>query len=217
MTPCYLQGRLQRCGLGWAGDGQQTGQAGAVPGTAATGPQETGPPAAGGSRRTAPPTPGCPSRRDTRQRQEEHHAPHVREVVHRDRHRRAADRGAGQEAPRARGQARQAGPAREGRRYPRSPAPPLTYDPAPVTESRWRMQLICSAAGAQPYTRAGTFCGRLRRGRYRARTSPAAPDPPPGTAGARTVVLTLSAGRCHFGSRLDVTGSSPRPASAPRR
>ena len=42
MTPCYLQGRLQRCGLGWAGDGQQTGQAGAVPG-AATGPLETGP------------------------------------------------------------------------------------------------------------------------------------------------------------------------------
>jgi hypothetical protein len=29
--PCYLQGRLQRCGLSWAGDGQQTGQAGAVP------------------------------------------------------------------------------------------------------------------------------------------------------------------------------------------
>jgi hypothetical protein len=81
---------------------------------------------------------------------------------------------------RARGQARQAGPAREGRRYPRSSAPPLTYDPAPVTESRWPRHLVCSAAGAQPYRRAGTFCGRLRRGRYRARTSPAAPDPPQG-------------------------------------
>jgi hypothetical protein len=50
---------------------------------------------------------------------------------------------------RARGQARQAGPAREGRRRcPRSPAPPLTYDPAPVTESRRPMHLVCSAAGA---------------------------------------------------------------------
>jgi len=28
------------------------------------------------------------------------------------------------------------------------------------------MHLVCSAAGAQSHTRAGTFCGRLRRGRY---------------------------------------------------
>jgi hypothetical protein len=43
MTLVTCKGRLQRCGLGWAGDGQQTGQAGAVPGAAVTGPPETGP------------------------------------------------------------------------------------------------------------------------------------------------------------------------------
>ena len=37
---------------------------------------------------------------------------------------------AGQEAPRARGQARQSNPGRKGRRRPRSPAPPLTHEPS---------------------------------------------------------------------------------------
>ena len=41
--------------------------------------------------RAAPPASGWPPRRETRERQEEHHAPHVRDVVHRDRRRRLAD------------------------------------------------------------------------------------------------------------------------------
>jgi len=47
--------------------------------------------------------PACPPRRETREPKEAHHAPHVRDAVHRDRRLRSADRGAGQEAPRERG------------------------------------------------------------------------------------------------------------------
>ena len=88
-----------------------------------------------------PPASGCPSPRETRELEEDHHAPNVRDVVHRDRRRRPGGRGTGHEAPRACGQARQISPGQEGCRCSTgSPASPLRYEPAP---HRWRVSLPC--------------------------------------------------------------------------
>src|SRR5262249_9421231 len=62
-----------------------------------------------------------PPRRDTREPEEDHHAPPVRDVVQRDRRRRPDGRETGQEAPRACGQARQISPGQDG--YADHPCP----------------------------------------------------------------------------------------------